>query len=86
MVDQYVIPHPEGWAVRAVTSRQVTEIFQTKDEAIDYARELAEQQQSALFVKDADGSTTQEGDFRPTSMRLENHSVLIDNAYRERSG
>ena len=84
MVDQYVVPHPEGWAVRAATSRTVLEIFDDKDAAINFAHNLAKEQESALFVRDVTGTTTKEESFRPTSYQLENHSIMVNNEYQER--
>lgn len=85
MVDQYVLPHQEGWAVRPSTSRTVTKTFATREEALDFACKLADEQQSAVFLKSLENEVTKHDSFRPTSMQVENHSIMIGNAYQARS-
>jgi len=50
MVDQHVLPHAEGWAVREATNRNIHIIFDTKEEAVAYARERAKSQKGDLVI------------------------------------
>lgn len=53
--NQHVVPHHEGWAVEGEGNSKVTKITNTQQEAIDYAREIAKNQQSELVIHGKDG-------------------------------
>ena len=53
---QHITPRGgEGWAVRTAGSERASKIFQTRVEAIDYARELAVKHKVCMVVHDEDG-------------------------------
>lgn len=53
--DQHVVPHEGGWAVRGAGNEKVTREFPTQQEAIQYARQIASNQQSELFIHNKQG-------------------------------
>lgn len=53
--DQHVLPHDQGWAVQAEQAEQATEVFQTKEEARNRARDIARNQDSHVVIHAADG-------------------------------
>ena len=48
--DQFVEKHDDGWAVRKEGSDRATAIFKTRVEAVERARELAENQGGDVYV------------------------------------
>ena len=84
MVDQYVVPVPEGWGVRESTSREIAQVFATKEEAIAFATGQAELQNSAIFVQHVDGETEKLDSFRPASQATEIDSIRIGDEYQSR--
>jgi len=53
--DQHVTRHEEGWAVRGAGNGKATAVFRTQAEAIDAARQIAQNQRSELLVHGRDG-------------------------------
>jgi hypothetical protein len=53
--NQHVVPHNDGWAVRAEKSQRVTKEFDTKAEATSFGREIARNQQSELVIHGKNG-------------------------------
>lgn len=53
--NQHVVPHEDGWAVRGEGNSRVTSTHDTQAEAIDRAREIAQNQESELFIHRPDG-------------------------------
>lgn len=53
--NQHVVPHPEGWAVRGEGNERYTYITPTQSESIDLAREIAQNQQTELFIHNRHG-------------------------------
>lgn len=53
---QHVIPHERGWAVKKEDGSRVSFTFENKEEAINKARELAEDQGVELVIHKEDGS------------------------------
>ncbi len=84
MVDQYVVPLPEGWGVRGATSRNVSQIFETKEQAIAFARSKAEEQHGALMIQQKDGKVIKEEDYHRESNPVEIKSVMVGNEYTSR--
>ena len=82
MVDQYVVPIPEGWGVREATSREISRIFPSKEEAIAFATGQAELQDSAIFVQHVDGKTEKLDSFRPASQATEIDSIRVGDEYQ----
>lgn len=53
--NQHVVPHGDQWAVRGAGNSRVTSIHDTQGEAIDRAREIAQNQQSEMFIHRQNG-------------------------------
>lgn len=53
--NQHVVPHGNAWAVRGAGADRATAIFDTKSEAVDCARSIAQHQRSELLVHGKDG-------------------------------
>lgn len=53
---EHVIKHKSGWAVKAEDAKRVSEIKDTKKEAIERAKEIAEHKGTEVIVHLADGS------------------------------
>ncbi|WP_035295971.1 DUF2188 domain-containing protein [Brevibacillus thermoruber] len=53
--NQHVVPHRDGWAVKGEGNSKATRVTDTKQEAINIAREIARNQQSELFIHGKDG-------------------------------
>lgn len=51
-----VIPHEDGWAVKAQSAKQASDVFQTKKEAIERAKEIAENKQTSVVIHKQDGT------------------------------
>ncbi|MEP7013676.1 MAG: DUF2188 domain-containing protein [Acidobacteriota bacterium] len=52
---QHVVPHGKGWAIRPEGSTRATAIFRSKRDAIDRAREIAENRDSLVVVHGRQG-------------------------------
>ncbi|MEK5083316.1 DUF2188 domain-containing protein [Bacillus sp. FSL H8-0515] len=53
---EHVIKHKDGWAVKAEDAKRVSEIKDTKKEAIERAKEIAANKGTDVIVHLADGS------------------------------
>ena len=53
--NQHVVPTKGGWAVKGAGSAKATKTFDTQQEAIQRARELARKQHSELLIHGRDG-------------------------------
>ncbi len=53
--NQFVIPHPEGWAVKKENSKRITALFDTQKDAIEYGRGLAILQHCELVIYNRQG-------------------------------
>jgi len=54
---QHVVPNTKGgWSVRKTGAARATKSFDTKSEAIDYARNLARKQAGEFYVHSKDGT------------------------------
>lgn len=52
---QHVVPHRQGWAVKATGARKATQVISTEKEAIERAREIAQNQQSEVIIYGSNG-------------------------------
>jgi hypothetical protein len=53
---QHVILHPDGgWAVKKYGSRKATRRFDSKQKAVQFARELSSKQKIDLYIHNLDG-------------------------------
>ena len=53
--DVFVGPHPEGWQVKRPHAERASNVFDTKQEAIDRGRELAKKTDGELVIQRSDG-------------------------------
>lgn len=60
--NQHVVPYGDKWAVKSEGSRRVTSVFETKREAIDAGRELAERYGQELLVHGKSGQIFRSND------------------------
>ena len=61
--DQHVVPHKGDWAVKGSGNERITKVTGTQKEAIDYARKIAQNQESELFIHRKDGSIRDKDSF-----------------------
>jgi uncharacterized protein YdaT len=59
--DQHVVPHDGDWAVRGEGNERVTSLHDTQGEAIDHAREIAQNERAEVVIHRRDG-TIQDSD------------------------
>lgn len=50
-----VVAHEDGWAVKSSGAERVTEVFKTKEKAIQRAKEIGKNKGTGLTVYDKDG-------------------------------
>ncbi len=62
--NQHVVPHPEGWAVKAEGSSRATRIFITQEEAIDFGREIAINQHAELVIHNRKGEVRKRRNYK----------------------
>ena len=55
MPNQHVVPRDDGWAVRSAGGERDTSHHETQREAIERAREIAQNQQSEVVIHDREG-------------------------------
>lgn len=53
---QHVVPYQDAWAIRAEGSDKITEVFDTQDQAIERAKDIAYNYRSAVVIHRKDGS------------------------------
>jgi uncharacterized protein YdaT len=53
--NQHVVPHRDGWAVKGEKAQRATELFDRKSDAVQRAREIAQNQKTELVVHKQDG-------------------------------
>lgn len=53
--NQHVVPHKGNWAVKGEGNERYTRITKTQSEANKYAKEIAKNQQSELFIHNRQG-------------------------------
>ena len=53
--NQWVVPRDDGWAVRGEGNSRDSSHHGTQQEAIDVAREIAQNQKSELFIQNQQG-------------------------------
>ncbi len=61
---QHVVPHPEGWAVKGEGNERYTGVFDYQDDAIDRAREIAQNYGSDVIIHRKDGSIRDRRSYR----------------------
>ncbi len=58
-LNPHVVLNGKGWIVKFLYSKEPSHHFETKDEAIDYARQIARERDVEFFVHSADGRIEQ---------------------------
>ncbi len=53
--NQHVLPHSDGWQVKGEGNGRATVVTNTKQQAVDRAREIARNQESELVVHNKNG-------------------------------
>lgn len=53
--NQHVLPRSDGWAVKKAGAERDTKIFKKQDQAIKFAKKIAENKESELFIHSKDG-------------------------------
>ena len=66
--NQHVVPSKNnGWDVKGEGNTKATKHFDTKKAAIDYAREISNNQKSELSIHNKDGRISQKDSHAPDS-------------------
>lgn len=60
---QYVVSSNKGWAVKRGDAKKASRVFDHKEKAICYARSVAKNTTSGLFVFNKDGSLQERRDY-----------------------
>lgn len=63
MPNQHVVPHDKKWGVKAEGSDRVTKTFDKKQDAKDYATQIAKNQKTELIIHKADGTIENKNSF-----------------------
>ena len=53
--NQWVVKHPEGWAVKGEGNQRATKVTPTQKEAIDIAIEIAKRNETEVIVQNRSG-------------------------------
>ncbi|GEN53566.1 DUF2188 domain-containing protein [Halobacillus faecis] len=64
---QHVVAHEEGWAVKTEDAKQPSNVFDKKQDAIDRAKEIAENKGTQVVVHKKDGSIQEKMSFNGES-------------------
>jgi uncharacterized protein YdaT len=61
--NQQVVPHPDGWAVKSEGAERATKVVDTQREAIDIARQIAQNQQSEMLIHRPNGQIREKNSY-----------------------
>lgn len=61
--NQHVVKHKDGWAVKGAGNEKVTKVTKTQKDAIDFAKEIAKNQESELIIHGKNGKIRQKDSF-----------------------
>ena len=61
--NQHVVPHPDGWAVKAEGAERATRVTETQRAAMEIAREIAKNQGSERIVHGENGRIRQKNSY-----------------------
>jgi Uncharacterized protein conserved in bacteria (DUF2188) len=53
--NQHVVPHGNDWAIKGAGNNKYTQIVPTQSLAISFAKEIAKNQESELFIHNRQG-------------------------------
>lgn len=63
--NQHVLPRSDGWAVKKAGASRDTKVFQKQSDAITYAKEVAKNNKSELFIHSKDGRIRERNTYGP---------------------
>ncbi len=63
--NQHVVPHGKEWAVKGGRNSKATYITDTQSEAIDLAKEIAQNQKSELLIHNRHGQIRERNTYGP---------------------
>ncbi|MBH0231238.1 DUF2188 domain-containing protein [Halobacillus yeomjeoni] len=61
---EHVVAHDDGWAVQAEGAKQPSDVFETKDEAVARAKEIAQNKGTKVVIHKKDGSVQYEQSYK----------------------
>lgn len=61
--NEMVIKHDDGWAVQAKHAKKAAKVFDRKDEAVTFARKVAQNKQTKLEIYGQDGELQRTDDY-----------------------
>jgi NTP pyrophosphatase (non-canonical NTP hydrolase) len=63
--NQHVVKHENGWAVKGATNSKATKVTKTQSEAIEVAKEIAQNQKSEMFIHGRNGQIRERNTYGP---------------------
>ena len=67
-ISQHVVPRDGKWAVRKTGSDRVTRKFDTKQEAIKVARDLARKQKTVVYIFGSNGQISKRESYAESNL------------------
>jgi len=64
---KHVVPSKDGWKVKNQGAKRASKIFVTQAEALEYAKKLAKNQKTELFVHGKDGRIRERNSYKKDS-------------------
>jgi hypothetical protein len=61
----WVVPHADGWAVRREGAERVSRVFETKQRAVEFGRQMAQEGQVELITQRRDGTIQSKDSYGP---------------------
>lgn len=61
--NQHVVPHEDGWAVKGAGNERATYVVSTQKEAIEIAKEIAQNQKSEVVIHGTDGQIREKNSY-----------------------
>ena len=62
-INQHVVPHPKGWAVKPAGGQRASSVHGTQQEAIDKGRQIAQNQGSELLIHGQNGQIREKNSY-----------------------
>jgi hypothetical protein len=78
--DQHVMPTGDRWGVRSTGADRSSKVFDTKELAVKYARDIAKNSQTDLYVHGKDGLVVSKNSYaskKPSENGQGQHEVYI---------
>lgn len=61
--NQHVTTHSDGWQVKGENNSKATKVTSTKNEAIEIAKKIAQNQKSELIIHTKDGKISEKNSY-----------------------